>query len=114
MTKRLNVSDEFQKEYRQLLRLLYGDLQNDTDIQNIIKVYLKFGGDKLARPGIEIINKRFQKELQESIEESQMSDAIDAEDDIPKDPQKNSIPYSESDDLDDDDDKDGDDYPLDY
>ena len=110
MTKRSNVSDELQKEYQQLLELLYGELRIDPGTQNIIRVYLKFGGEKLARHGIEIINRRFQKAIQESADESQVSDSVNSEVEIAKDPHSNAIPYSESEDLDEDND---DDYPLD-
>ena len=109
MAIRSNVSDEFQKEYQRLLEFLYGSLRIDPDIQNIIRVYLKFGGEKMARHGIEIINKRFQKEIQEFADESQVSDS---EDDISEDPHKKAIPYSESDDIEDDDEED--DHPLNY
>jgi len=111
MTRRSNVSDELKKEYQQLLGLLYGELRIDPGIQNIIRVYLKFGGEKLARHGIEIINRRFQKAIQESANESQVSDSVNSEVEVSKDPHSNAVPYSESEDLDEDDE---DDYPLDY
>jgi len=111
MTKRSNVSDELKKEYQQLLGLLYGGLRIDPGIQNIIRVYLKFGGGKLARHGIEIINRRFQEAIQKSADESQVSDSVNSEVEISKDPHSNAIPYSEAEDLDEDNE---DDYPLDY
>jgi hypothetical protein len=79
MAKRLNIPDEHQDVYQQLLRLLPYELRNDTDVHNIISVYLKFGGEKLARQGIAIIIGRYMDEIEENEEEAQDSNSLNSE-----------------------------------
>jgi len=102
MAKRLNLPDDLHDQFQQLLKLAPDELQNNVDIQNKLSVYLKFGGEKLARHGLGIINRRYLEEKWQRAQESQVIDSEDLQDD--------DTSYSESDNLDDDD---SDDAPLD-
>ena len=112
MAKKMNIPDELHGPFRELVRLLPYQLQNDVDTQNIILVYLKLGGEKMARHGIEILKIRFQEEMQNYAEEPSAPDAIDSEVETEGEPDDEDTDYSDSDYLDDDDDSD--DYSLDY
>jgi hypothetical protein len=127
MAKRLNLPDDLHDQFQQLLKLAPDELQNNVDIQNTLSVYLKFGGEKLARHGLGIINKRYLEEKWQRAQESQVIDSeidasedseidasedsedseIDASEDSEIDASENlqddDTSYSESDDLKDDD-----------
>ena len=103
MAKRLNLPDDLHDQFQQLLKLAPDKLQDNVDIQNSLSVYLKFGGQKLARHGLEIINKRYLEEKRQRAAESQEIDPEDSEIDASEDLQDDDTSYSESDDLDDDD-----------
>ena len=110
MAKRLNLPDNLQDQFQQLLKLAPDELQNNVDIQNRLSVYFKFGGEKLALHGLEIINRHYLEEKRQRAKESQAIDLEDSEDLHDDD-----TSYSASDDLDDDDpdDDDSDDDDLD-
>ena len=107
MAKLLNLPDDLHDQFQQLLKLAHDELQNNVDIQNRLSIYLKFGGEKLARHGLEIINRRY---LEEKWQRAQESQVIDSEIDTSEDLQDDDTSYSESDDLNNDD---SDDSPLD-
>ncbi len=110
MAKRLNLPDNLHDQFQQLLKFAHGELQNNVDIQNTLSVYLKFGGEKLTRHGIEIINRRYLEEKRQKAEEPQEIDPEDSEIDASEDLQHDDTSYSKSDDLNDDD---PDDFPSD-
>ena len=83
MKKSFYVQNELQEMYKGLLDLIPDQLKNDTHTQKIILVYLKLGGDKLARHGIEVIKKRLSKEALETGAETQrMDESLDDKVDI--------------------------------
>lgn len=110
MTKRLNLPDDLHDQFQKLLKLAPEKLQDNVDIQNSLSVYLKFGGEKLARHGLEIIKRRYLEEKRQRARESQVIDLEDSKIDASEDLQDDDTSYSASDDLDDDD---SDDDPLD-
>ncbi|MBU0988380.1 MAG: hypothetical protein KKH68_14115 [Proteobacteria bacterium] len=118
MTKRLSIPEEFQGTFQRLMKLLSFELCNDVQTQNTVWVYLKFGGEKLARHGIEIIKQRFREEIEAESEDSPDQDAEDLGVDTFGDSGSANVSYSDSDklDVDDDDDDvdddDADDYPI--
>ena len=103
MAKRLNLPDDLHDQFQQLLKLAPDELQNNVAIQNILSVYLKFGGEKLARHGLTIIHKRYLEEIWQRAQESQETDPEDSEIDTSEDLQDDDTSHSESDDLKDDD-----------
>ena len=100
MSKRLNLPNDLHDQFQQLLKLAPDELQNNVDVQNRLSVYLKFGGEKLARHGLEIIRRRY---LEEKWQRAQESRVIDSEIDASEDLQDDDTSDSESDDLNDDD-----------
>ena len=127
MAKRLNLPDDLHDQFQQLLKLAPDELQNNVDIQNTLSVYLKFGGEKLARHGLGIINRSYLEEKWQKAQESKVIDtedskidasedseidasedseidaSEDSEIDASEDLQDDDTSYSESDDLKDDD-----------
>ncbi len=87
MTKALNVPDEFENSFQHLIYSLPEILRNDERIQKIILVYLKLGGEKLARHGVEIIKMRLREEIlkksyeEPDVEESESDEPNSEEDD---------------------------------
>lgn len=118
MAKRLSIPDEFQADFERLVRLLPHPLQSDVQIQNSVWVYFKFGGDKLARHGIEIIKNRFQEQIKAKTEKATVSGPEMTDDDLYDESQADDEQDSDSDDMDDDlddeDEEDDDDYDADY
>ena len=104
LAKRLNVPDEVQDSWRAMMQLIPERLQSDIDTQNIILVYLKAGGEKMARHGIEIIKKRFLEEIQQENEELSGPEGSDNDSELYPDED------GDDDDLDDESDDDLDDY----
>ena len=80
MKKSFYIQDKLQETYRNLLNLIPEPLRDDVQTQKTLLVFLKLGGEKLAHHGIEIINKRFQKEGLVPEDESQEIDASLGED----------------------------------
>ncbi len=127
MAKRLSLPDDLHDQFQQLLKLAPDELQNNVDIQNTLSVYLKFGGEKLARHGLGIINRSYLEEKWQKAQESKVIDtedskidasedskidasedseidaSEDSEIDASEDLQDDDTSYSESDDLKDDD-----------
>ncbi|UCD31155.1 MAG: hypothetical protein JSW04_02635 [Desulfobacterales bacterium] len=74
MKKSFNVQNELQETYRNLVNLIPDSLKNDPHTQKIILVYLKLGGEKLARQGIEIIKNQLLKEHLNQSDEAREAD----------------------------------------
>ena len=111
MTDKLTIPDQFQNTFNQLMASLPEMLRNDAETQRLILIYLKFGGEKMARHGLEIKKKQFFEALQEEedLQETDAElDAEDQEDDYELD--EHDVPDADA--LDDEDDED--DYPLNF
>lgn len=107
MAKRLNPPAELEGPFQELMQLVPVSLRSDVDIQNVILVYLKAGGEKMARHGTEIIKMRYLEEIQQENEELSDLNSIDNDVESFRDPN------ADDDDLDDDRDDDQDDDDLD-
>lgn len=87
MKKKLNVPDEYQSSFQRLIYSIPDELRNDARTQKIILVYLKFGGEKLARHGVEILKMRHLKAIRKktsedpNMDDSQSDDSNSEEDD---------------------------------
>jgi hypothetical protein len=97
MAKRLNLPDDLHDQFQQLLKLAPDELQNNVDIQNTLSVYLKFGGEKLARHGLGIINKRYLEEKWQRAQEAKVIDTEDSEIDASEDSEIDASEDSETD-----------------
>jgi len=100
MIKGLNIPDEFQYTFKRLINLAPHQQRNDQDTQNIVLLYLKLGGEKLARQYIEILK----SDLRENEDRTETSEESDPAGDLFSDPN-----FSEDEDEDEDEDDDSED-----
>jgi hypothetical protein len=81
MSEKMTIPDEFQGAIRRLLNRVPSDQRDDETLQAALLVYLKLGGEKLARHYIEISKKGFpdqmvliKKQLRDGVDEDEDSD----------------------------------------
>ena len=63
MAKKHDIPKDLETSYRKMLQIIPMELRDDENLQTSILVYLKLGGEKLARQSIEIYKKRFTEEF---------------------------------------------------
>ncbi len=63
MAKKTDIPEDLEKSYKKMLQNIPMELRDDESIQASLLVYLKLGGEKLARQSIEITKKRFIEEF---------------------------------------------------
>ena len=61
MVKGSNIPDEFRYTFKRLINLLPYNQRNDRHAQKNVLLYLKLGGEKLARQYIEILKSDFRE-----------------------------------------------------
>jgi hypothetical protein len=66
MTENLNIPDELQGTFKRLMYRVPEKLRSDSHTQRIIQLYLKLGGEKMAKQHIEIIKLRVREEKRQS------------------------------------------------
>ena len=81
MAENLNIPDELQGTYKRLMYRVPEKLRNDSHTQKIIQLYLKLGGEKLAKQHIEIIKLRVREKERQQKAEADASEQYDIEDD---------------------------------
>jgi len=81
MAKNLNIPDELQGTFRRLMYRVPEKLRSDSHTQKIIQLFLKLGGEKLAKQQIEIIKWRVREEERQKKAEAKASEKSDIEDD---------------------------------
>jgi len=81
MAENLNIPDELQGTYKRLMYRVPEKLRSDSHTQKIIQLYLKLGGEKLARQHIETIKLRVREEERQRKAEADASEQSDIEDD---------------------------------
>jgi hypothetical protein len=80
MTENLNIPDELQGTFKRLMYRVPEKLRSDSHTQRIIQLYLKMGGEKLAKQQIEIIKLRVREEERQNKAEANASEDSDIED----------------------------------
>lgn len=96
MSDNFVIPDEFQGSIRRLLSRIPPDARNDERLQASLLVYLKLGGEKLARHYLETSRKEFpdqmvliKKQLHDGVDEEESDenqmDENDTDDDFPSD-----------------------------
>lgn len=63
MTNKLDIPAELQDAFQRLMKLVPAELRDNAHIQKTILVYLKFGGERLARHNIGIMKKPFDEKI---------------------------------------------------
>jgi hypothetical protein len=81
MAENLNIPDELQGTFKRLINRVPEKLRVDSHIQKIIRLYLKLGGEKLAKQYIEIIKLRVREEERQKKAEASASEKFDIGDD---------------------------------
>jgi hypothetical protein len=79
MTNKLNIQDDLGMAFQRCTNLLPHELKDDSNIQKTILVFLKFGGEKLARQYIETTKKHFREKAIKDTSENQPFSAHQAE-----------------------------------
>ncbi len=74
MKKKFAIPEELIGTFNRLMNLVPDELKDDANTQKTISVYLKLGGEKLARHGINIIKNRFQTEGIKDVPQTVTSD----------------------------------------
>jgi hypothetical protein len=54
MDAKLQVPDELQPAFRRIVRKIPADLRNDNHLLEMIVIYLKMGGERLAKQALEV------------------------------------------------------------
>ena len=83
MMAKPNISEELQETYQRLMKLLPDELQNNPQVQEATLVFLKFGGQVLARQHIEVNMVRYREEkrlIKKRLREERLREMIEAQD----------------------------------
>jgi hypothetical protein len=81
MADTLKISDELQGTFKRLMSRVPEKFRSDVHTQKIIHLYLKLGGEKLAKQHIEIIKLRVREEERLKRAEANASEGSDIGDD---------------------------------
>ena len=61
MTTDLDIPGKLQSTFRRIMKRVPSELKEDAEFQKTLSLYLKIGGEKLARQRIELTKKKFQE-----------------------------------------------------
>jgi hypothetical protein len=61
MTLDLDIPEKLQSTFRRIMKRVPSELKEDSEFQRTLSLYLKIGGEKLARQRIELTKKKFQE-----------------------------------------------------
>ncbi len=81
MEENLNIPDELQGTFKRLMNRVPEKLRTDSHTQKIIQLYLKMGGERLAKQHIEIIKLRIREEERQNRAAANASEKSDIGDD---------------------------------
>lgn len=79
MSEKMIIPDEFQGSIRRLLNRIPVEQRDDETLQAALLVYLKLGGEKLARHYIEVSRKTFPDQV--VLIKKQFRDGVDEDED---------------------------------
>ncbi len=74
MADNVNIPDELTEPLRHLMNQVPEKLRNDSHTQQVTYLYLKLGGERLARQYIDIIRLAVLEEERQAIEDPEDSD----------------------------------------
>ena len=81
MAKNLNIPDELRGTFKRLMNRVPEKLRSDSHTQKSIQLYLKLGGEKLAKQHIEILKLRVREQERQIKAEANASERSDIGDD---------------------------------
>ncbi len=61
MREELNIPQELKSSYKRVMKRAPSELREDVEFQKTTLIYLRLGGEKLARQRIEITKKQFRE-----------------------------------------------------
>jgi hypothetical protein len=99
MVKGLNIPDEFQYTFKRLINLVPYKQRNDRNAQKIVLLYLKLGGEKLARQYVEVLK----SDLRENKDRTETSEKSNHAGNLFSDPNSSEDEDSEDENSEDDD-----------
>ena len=71
MADNANIPDELIETFNRLMNQVPEKLSNDSHTQQVIHLYLKMGGERLAKQYIEIVKWNVREEERQNIDESE-------------------------------------------
>ncbi|MCG6972663.1 MAG: hypothetical protein LJE66_05930 [Desulfobacterales bacterium] len=74
MAYNVNIPDELTETFRRLMNQIPEKLRNDSHTQQVAYLYLKLGGERLARQYIDIMKLTVREEERHAIDEAEDSD----------------------------------------
>ena len=63
MASKISIPEELQGAFQRLMRLLPDELRDNQHLQETTMVFLKFGGEMLARNNVEINKIHYKEEI---------------------------------------------------
>jgi hypothetical protein len=80
MADNVNIPDDILETFKRLTSQVPEKLRSDSHTQNVIQLYLKLGGEKLARQYIDILKLNIIEEERQNMEESENPEDSDTDD----------------------------------
>jgi hypothetical protein len=74
MADNVNIPDELTETFKRLMNQIPEKLRNDSHTQQVTYLYLKLGGERLARQYVDIIKLTVREEERQAIDETEDSD----------------------------------------
>jgi hypothetical protein len=80
MADNVNIPDELMGTFKHLMNQVPEKLRSDSHTQQVIQLYLKLGGEKLARQYIEVVKLNVREEERQNIDETENPEDSDIDD----------------------------------
>ena len=80
MAENVNIPDELLETYKRLINQIPEKLRDDSHTHQVAQLYLKLGGEKLARQYVEILTLNAREEEREHMDEDEDPEDSDADD----------------------------------
>ena len=81
MADNVNIPDELTETFRRLMNQIPEKLRNDSHTQQVAYLYLKLGGERLARQYIDIIKLTIREEERQAVDENEDPEDSDMDED---------------------------------
>jgi hypothetical protein len=82
MADNVNIPDELMGTFKRLMHQVPEKLRSESHTQQVIQLYLKLGGEKLAKQYIEIVRLNVRDEERQHIDEAENPEDSDTDDEF--------------------------------
>ncbi len=82
MAGNVNISDELIETFKRLMIQVPEKLRNDGHTQQVVQLYLKLGGERLARQYAEVLRLNVQEEERQTVDETENPEDSDTDDEF--------------------------------